>query len=287
MDTAELSAARPAAPGRRAAALRRAMRELGLVAALFLAYKAARVAVADRASTAVGNGEWIWRVERLIHLPNEAAVQRPVLSLDLLVHLANGYYAYVHFPATAICLIWLYVRHPVHYLWTRRMLAGLTAAALVLHILVPLAPPRLTALTGMVDTGSRYGPAVYGPPDTDALSNQYAAMPSLHVGWAIAVAVALIAVTGGRLRWLWLAHPLATLLVVVCTGNHYWLDGIVAAMVLTAVCLVLSTPRTGGRSIHPLTRHPTGWPRQRVRAPQAPAGQPPAHVDPGDVLRTP
>ncbi|GAB3960391.1 hypothetical protein GCM10027614_82130 [Micromonospora vulcania] len=99
----------------------------------------------------------------------------------------------------------------------------------------------------MVDTGRAYGPAVYGPPDTDALSNQYAAMPSLHVGWAIAVAVALVAVTRGRPRWLWLAHPLATLLVVVSTGNHYWLDGIVAAIMLAAVCLLLPAPDTGRR----------------------------------------
>ncbi|MET8311877.1 phosphatase PAP2 family protein [Micromonospora sp. NPDC005173] len=257
------------------------MRELALVAALFLVYKAARVAGADRGSTAVENGEWIWRVERLFHLPNEAAFQRPVLSHELLVHLANGYYAYVHFPATAICLIWLYVRHPVHYLWTRRMLAGLTAAALVLHLLVPLAPPRLTALTGMVDTGSRYGPAVYGPPDTDTLSNQYAAMPSLHVGWALAVAIALMAVTGRRWRWLWLAHPLVTSLVVVCTGNHYWLDGIVAAMLLTVVCLVLPTPRTDRQSTDPPTRRPTRWPRQRMRVPQAPSGQLPPRADAG------
>ncbi|MFJ5596664.1 phosphatase PAP2 family protein [Micromonospora parva] len=282
MDTAEL----PAAPARRAVALRRAMRELGLVATLFLVYKAARVAGADRASTAVGNGEWIWRVERLFHLPDEAAFQRPVLSHELLVHLANGYYAYVHFPATISCLIWLYVRHPVRYLWTRRMLAGLTAAALALHFLVPLAPPRLTALTGMVDTGSRYGPAVYGPPDTDALSNQYAAMPSLHVGWALAVAVALIAVNGGRLRWLWLAHPLVTLLVVVTTGNHYWLDGIVAAVLLAVVSVGLprpaqpTSPPTRGRGAR------TGWPRQRLRAPHAPSGHPPARADAGDVVRT-
>ncbi|MET8234540.1 phosphatase PAP2 family protein [Micromonospora sp. NPDC005298] len=287
MDIAELPAARPAAPGRRTAALRRALRELGLVAALFLIYKAARVAGADRGATAVGNGEWIWRVERLFHLPDEAAFQRPVLSHELLVHLANSYYAYVHFPATALCLIWLYLRHPARYLWTRRMLAGLTAAALALHFLVPLAPPRLTALTGMVDTGSRYGPAVYGPPDTDALSNQYAAMPSLHVGWALAVAVALIAVSGTRLRWLWLAHPLVTLLVVVSTGNHYWLDGIVAAVLLAVVCLVL--PRPAPPSSPPTPRRGTraGWPRQRVRAQREPSGHPTGRADTAGVVRRP
>ncbi|MFG3554307.1 phosphatase PAP2 family protein [Micromonospora sp. NPDC047557] len=242
MEIAELAVPQPVAPGRRAVPARRAARELLLVATLFLLYKVARMAVAGRVSTALANGESIWHIERLFHLPDEAAVQHPLLAHDLVAHLANGYYAYVHFPATVITLSWLYLRHPAHYLWTRRVLACLTAAALALHLLVPLAPPRLTALTGLVDTGRRFGPTVYGPPDTDTLSNQYAAMPSLHVGWALAVAVALVAVTRGRLRWLWLAHPLVTLLVVVATGNHYWLDGVVAAVMLGVVHLVLPTP---------------------------------------------
>ncbi|MET8366975.1 phosphatase PAP2 family protein [Micromonospora sp. NPDC005252] len=242
MEIAELAVPQPVAPGRRAAPARRAARELLLVATLFLLYKVARMAVAGRVSTALANGESVWHIERLFHLPDEAAVQHPLLAHDLVAHLANGYYAYVHFPTTVITLGWLYVRHPAHYLWTRRVLACLTAAALALHLLVPLAPPRLTALTGLVDTGRRFGPTVYGPPDTDTLSNQYAAMPSLHVGWALVVAVALVAVTRGRLRWLWLAHPLVTLLVVVATGNHYWLDGVVAALMLGVVHLVLPTP---------------------------------------------
>jgi hypothetical protein len=234
----EAVSARPATPGR----VRRASRELALVAVLFCAYKLGRLAVVDRADTAIANGELIWRLERLLLLPGEAAVQAPLLAHELLARLANGYYAYVHFPATAICLLWLYLRRPAHYRWTRNALALLTAAALVLHIAVPLAPPRLTALTAMVDTGDRFGPAVYGPPDADVLSNQYAAMPSLHVGWAVAVAVALVAATGGRLRWLWLAHPLVTSVVVVATGNHYWLDGLVASAMLALILLALPGP---------------------------------------------
>ncbi|MFE9690252.1 phosphatase PAP2 family protein [Micromonospora sp. NPDC005806] len=242
MDTTEAASPRAAANQRPAGAVRRAARELALVAALFLAYKAGRVVAAGRASTALADGERVWRLERLLHLPSEAAFQQPLLAHDLLVRLANCYYAWVHFPATAICLVWLYVRHPVHYRWIRRALAALTAAALALHVLVPLAPPRMTGLTGLVDTGSRYGPAVYGSPEVDTLSNQYAAMPSLHVGWALAVAVALIVVTSGRLRWLWLAHPLVTLLVVVTTGNHYWLDAIVATVLLVLILTVLPRP---------------------------------------------
>jgi hypothetical protein len=91
----------------------------------------------------------------------------------------------------------------------------------------------------MVDTGHLFGPAVYGSPSSDTLTNQYAAMPSLHVGWALAVAIALIAATRGRYRWLFLAHPAITLLVVVVTGNHYWLDAIVVTALLGLVAALL------------------------------------------------
>ncbi|MBQ1046126.1 phosphatase PAP2 family protein [Micromonospora sp. C32] len=226
----------------RLAAWRRAARELALVAVLFLAYKAGRQVVADHADLALANGEWIWHLERLLRLPDEAAVQAPLLPHAMPVWVVNAYYAYVHFPATVLCLVWLWLRRPAHYLRLRRALAALTAVALVLHVCVPLAPPRLTELTGLVDTGTRYGPSVYGPPDTDQLSNQYAAMPSLHVGWALAIALALMAVTAGRRRWLWLLHPLVTALVVVVTGNHYWLDGLVSMALLVVILAVLPRP---------------------------------------------
>lgn len=262
MDTTEAAASGLVAEARWTGALRRAARELALVATLFLAYKAGRLAVAGRTSTALANGDRVWWLERLLHLPDEAVVQQPLLAHELLMHLINGYYAYVHFPATAGCLVWLYVRRPVHYLWLRRTLAALTAAALAVHVLVPLAPPRMTAVTGLVDTGRRFGPSVYGSPAADTLSNQYAAMPSLHVGWALAVALALVAVTAGRLRWLWLAHPLVTLLVVVVTGNHYWLDAVVATALLVPILAVLPRP--------PATRRPVVGP--------APAGPVRPHV---------
>ena len=246
----------------RLATWQRAARELALVAVLFLAYKAGRQVVAGHADVALANGEWVWRLERLLRLPDETLVQGPLLSHELLVRLANSYYAYVHFPATVLCLVWLWLRRPAHYVRLRRALAALTAVALVLHVCVPLAPPRLTELTGLVDTGTRFGPSVYGPPDTDQLSNQYAAMPSLHVGWALAIALALMAVTTGRLRRLWLLHPLATALVVVVTGNHYWLDGAVAVALLVAILAVLPRP-----------------------APDPPAPDPPVPVSPAGPVR--
>jgi hypothetical protein len=148
-------------------------------------------------------------------------------------------------------LVWMYLRRPVHYVWARRILAAVTTAALALHLTFPLAPPRLLAAAGLVDTGQVYGPTVYGAhPATDTMANQFAAMPSLHFGWALMVAIGLIAATRSRWRWLWLLHPLLTLLVIVGTANHYWLDAIVATALLGIALAVIRLPHGAGAPEH-------------------------------------
>jgi hypothetical protein len=219
------------------------VRELLLVAGLFLVYKFGRQLASGHTGEALHNAHRVWDWERALHLPGEGAVQTALLHGDTLVHIANTYYAVVHFPATVAFLIWLYLRRPGHYLWARRVLALVTAAALVGHLAFPLAPPRLLAEAGLVDTGQVYGPTVYGAtPATDSLANQYAAMPSLHFGWALMVAIGLIVATRSRWRWLWLLHPLVTLTVIVGTANHYWLDAIVASALLGIALTVVRAP---------------------------------------------
>jgi hypothetical protein len=247
-----------AAPGRaRWVAVRRPLYEVLLVAVLFLAYKLGRLAADGHVGVALANAQHVWSLERALHLPSEYGLQHAVLSHEWLVRAANCYYAYVHFPATVACLVWLYIFRRDRYLPTRRMLAWLTACALAVHLIMPLAPPRMLTAVGMVDTGKLVGPAVYGSPTSDTLTNQYAAMPSLHVGWALALAVALIGATRGRWRWLWLAHPAITLFVVVVTGNHYWLD----AIVVTALLVVVLAVQSGGLAA---ALRPAAVPRPRV-----------------------
>ncbi|CAL9584080.1 hypothetical protein SUDANB58_05096 [Streptomyces sp. enrichment culture] len=218
------------------------VRELLLVAGLFLVYKCGRQLAAGRTGEAFRNARRVWDLERALRLPGEGTVQSLLLHGDALVHVANTYYATVHFPATAAFLVWLYLRRPAHYVRVRRVLAAVTAAALVLHLTFPLAPPRMLAATGLIDTARVYGPSVYGPPRSDHLSNQFAAMPSLHFGWALMLAIGLMAATRSRLRPLWLLHPLLTLLVIVGTANHYWLDAIVAAALLGLALAVIRPP---------------------------------------------
>ncbi|MEV7324874.1 phosphatase PAP2 family protein [Streptomyces sp. NPDC093970] len=233
------------------------VREFLLVAGLFLVYKFGRQLATGHTTEALHNAHRIWDLERTLDLPSEVGVQSALLHGDTLVHLANTYYATIHFPATLGFLVWLYVKRPAHYVWARRVLAVVTAAALVLPFTFPLAPPRMLAATGLVDTARMYGPSVYGPPARDHLSNQFAAMPSLHFGWALMVAIGLIAATRSRWRWLWLLHPAVTLLVIVGTANHYWLDAIVATVMLGAALALIHPPHrtttTAGRG--------TGTPR--------------------------
>ncbi|WBB68261.1 phosphatase PAP2 family protein [Micromonospora sp. WMMD812] len=220
------------------------VRELLIVAALFLAYKVGRLLVVGDLPAAYAHATHVWALERAWGLPDEATLQRTVLSYDGLVRAANRYYASVHFPATAALLLFTYVSRPALYRWARTLLAALSGVGFAIQALVPLAPPRLLSATGVLDTGRVVGPSAYGDPATDTLSNQYAAMPSLHVGWAMVVAIVLIAAGRTRWRWLWLLHPLLTLTVVVITGNHYWLDAVVALALLGAILLVAPRPRS-------------------------------------------
>ena len=212
--------------------------ELFLIVGLFFVYKLGRRAAIGHEDAAFANAHRVWDLERALRLPDEASVQRLVLHSETLVRAINYFYATVHFPAIVVFLLWIYFWRNEHYRWIRNAIIGMTGAGLVLHVLVPLAPPRMLQGVGLIDTGNVYGPRVYQSPQADGVNNQFAAMPSLHVGWALLIAVGLIAATRARWRWLWLLHPAVTTFVVVATANHYWLDGIVGCALLGLAMLL-------------------------------------------------
>jgi hypothetical protein len=196
-------------------------------------------------SGALPRARWLWDAERVLHLPSETALQRLVLPHPLLVQASNLYYDILHFPLLGACLIWLYARHRADYPRIRTTVAAFTGISLLIQ-LIPVAPPRLLASTGMVDTAVQYGQSVYawsGGFDAD----EFSAMPSVHVGWALIVAIAVITVSRSRWRWLAAAYPVLTLLVVVVTANHFWLDGIAAGL-LVALVMVMQRIARGLRS---------------------------------------
>jgi PAP2 superfamily protein len=212
---------------------------------------------------ALARAQWIWHAERVVHLPSETEIQRAFLGHPLLVQALNLYYASLHFVVLIGCLIWVYARHRRQYPQVRITLVLFTAGALLIQFL-PVAPPRMLPGDGMVDTAARYGQSVYGSV-AGFNADQLSAMPSVHVGWALLVALVVVQVSGSRWRWLVLGYPVLTLLAVVVTANHFWLDGIAAALLLALALLI----QRAGRVLRLRLRF-----RWRRRGGRGRAGQP-------------
>ena len=242
---------------RLAPAVGQALLELVLVALLFELYRFGRLLARGEEAAAYANAVDVHRLERLLHLPSEAAVQGLVPS-DTLLHLANLYYFSVHFPTMVAFLVYGYLFRPRwEYVWARNLLIALTSAALVVHIVYPLAPPRMFPQWGFVDTMAALGPDAYAGASGD-LANQFAAMPSLHAGWNLLIGLAIV--TAARrplLKLVGVLLPMGMVAAVVLTANHYILD-VLAGTALTSVCWIL-VPHIG-----PAARRARIWMVQRV-----------------------
>ena len=143
-------------------------------------------------------------------------------------------------------MVWLFVRHRDEYSRWRNALAILTAFCVVIRF-IRVAPPRFLPDLGYIDLSTNYGWSLYGPVGT-GVSDQFAAMPSIHVGWAALVSFAIVAVSTSRWRWVFLLHVVLTMLVVSATGNHWWMDGIVAIILLGLAIAIDSAVRNVARS---------------------------------------
>jgi len=207
--------------------------ETALVIALFALWQYAGSFSVMGPGGALSRARWIWNFERAIHLPSETAIQRLFLPHPVLIQFFNLYYDVLHFPVLIATLIWLFVWHRGRYGRWRTTLAVFTGISLLVQF-IPVAPPRMLPGTGLVDTAVIYHQSVYSNA-TGFDPDQLSAMPSVHVGWAILVAIALITTAHSRWRWLAVLYPAMTTLAVIVTANHFWLDGIAAAIILLLV----------------------------------------------------
>ena len=227
--------------------------ELSLVAATYLLYSLTRMLVPHHAGQALGRATKLFDVERAWHLAPEIALNAAVSSHQALAIVLDYHYATLHYIVTPAVLVWLLISHPASYRHARRILVAITMIGLVGFWLTPVAPPRMLGEHGFVDTMAQF--AGYGWWSTDAsaprglggLTNEFAAMPSLHVGWAIWCGWMMYRF--GRHRWTKLAgilYPTSTIVVVMATANHFFLDVVGGAVVVMVGALVV---RVGERAL--------------------------------------
>ncbi|MDH6575030.1 phosphatase PAP2 family protein [Kitasatospora sp. MAP5-34] len=202
--------------------------ELALIGFSYLIYSLVRNAVPTQATAAQHHASMIWHFEQSLGIAVERSVNHGVNSVSWLIVGMNYYYATLHFIVTIGVLIWLYRSHPGRYAAARSVLFVTTAIALVGFYFFPLAPPRLMDNGHFVDTVSVHH--TWGSMASGAgahVSNQFAAMPSMHIGWSLWCGLTIFFLA--RRPWvraLGLAYPLATLVVIISTANHFWMDAL-------------------------------------------------------------
>ncbi|ELS52951.1 putative Integral membrane protein [Streptomyces viridochromogenes Tue57] len=215
--------------------------ELLLIRVTYYAYAQIRLAAAGGSNsagrvTAEEHGEEIHSLERALYVDIEYWANHAVVKIDWLREFFDFYYTSFHFGVPLAILGVLYWRRPVDYRWARSGIGFATVFALIGFWLYPLAPPRLMPGLGIIDTVN--GPQDFSKPDYGTLTeltNQYAAMPSLHFGWSLWCGlVVLVLAPRWWMKALGLLHPLCTVAAIVVTGNHWVLDAVGGALVVGA-----------------------------------------------------
>ncbi|WP_328891395.1 bifunctional glycosyltransferase 87/phosphatase PAP2 family protein [Streptomyces sp. NBC_00316] len=223
--------------------------ELLLIRVVYSAYAQVRLAATAGRPTAEKHGRQIHSFEQWLHIDIEQWANHAVVRIGWLKAFFDYYYATFHFIVPLAILGVLYVRRPPDYRWARSTLGFATLAALLGFWLYPLAPPRLMPGLGFIDTV--HGVQDFAKPDygtLTSLTNQYAAMPSLHFGWSLWCGVMFVLMAPKPwMKALGLLHPLFTVSAIVATANHWVLDAVGGALVVGlgfALTYVLAGPRT-------------------------------------------
>jgi hypothetical protein len=237
-------------------------------------YSLVRVLAPHHLIASYQHATMVEEAEKRFGVFHELGVNEFLSRHDWLGIFSAYYYATLHFIITPLVLVWLWRRRSLLYSQLRSALVIATAAALVVYATWPLAPPRF-AIPGAVDTVLRHPVIWASGHGVQGLINDLAAMPSLHVGWAIWCAVAIVAAYRSPWRHLAWLYPLGTTFVVVATANHYVLDALGGAFVVGIPLLLCGLRPTS--SIDKLLAHKVRGevPAQttvNLRAPGADAG---------------
>ncbi|GAA4229986.1 phosphatase PAP2 family protein [Actinomadura meridiana] len=204
-------------------------RELLLVALFYTGYTLTRIVlVQDGTGPAFAHAGQILGFERALGLDVELDLNHSLLSVPWLARTANVFYATMHFIVTLGVVLWVYRYRPHHYRFLRTSIMMATGVALLGFWLYPLAPPRFLHSEGFVDpVTALHSLGLYASDASGTLTNQYAAMPSMHAGWSLWCGLILFKLASQKwAKALGALYPLTTIYVILATANHYLLDAV-------------------------------------------------------------
>jgi hypothetical protein len=212
--------------------------EVATLASLYGVYELVRGRGHATLAAARAHTDTIVSLERNLHFYGEHGLQRAIHALPGLPALLGIAYILLHFAGTGAALVWIHRRHRGAFPIVRNTLIFSTAVALMVYVLFPAAPPRLAGL-GFADTVTQGTHVNLSSDMLGSLYNPFAAVPSLHFGYALIVGVAVGVLAKRRwTRLLGWAYPAFMLLTIVGTGNHFFFDAITGGIVVAGSFLV-------------------------------------------------
>jgi len=208
------------------------LRQVSLFASAYFAYRLVRGLVEHNANVAFAHARDLISFERGMHVFIEPSIQAWASGSHVVIVLASWLYVNAQGSVTIAALLYLYVRHNRNFYFVRNMFMIAMAIALVVYMIFPTAPPRFMPEWGFTDTVTDFtGVHLTHTSVSSALYNPYAAVPSMHVAFALMIGWPLARLARTRtVRMLWLFYPLLMTFVIVVTANHFILDALLGAL---------------------------------------------------------
>jgi hypothetical protein len=208
------------------------LRQIVLFCGAYWLYRLVRGLVDGRAAEAFDNARAVIDIERALGLFIEPSVHAWASGAAVVNDFASWMYLNSHFAVTTVVLAWIYLRRNERFYFVRNMFLVAMGLALVGYALVPTAPPRLMPEWGFTDSVAAFTGVDSSGGSADVLFNPFAAIPSMHVAFALMVGLTMRQIA--RRPWaqlLWWAYAPVVTFVVIATANHWWLDAFLGALV--------------------------------------------------------
>jgi len=216
-----------------------ALMQLSLFVMADILYETVRGVAESNAATAFSNARGIVELEQSTGLFFEHGLQTWAMGQRVLIDFANFMYVNSHFVMTTSVLVWLYLRHNERFYFVRNMFMVAMGLALVGYVLLPTAPPRFFPELGFVDTIAYYVNVKHDSGLVALFFNPYAAVPSMHVAFALLISIPTLLIVKNRAaKVLWALYPVMITFVVLVTGNHWFFDALAGAAVAGTAALV-------------------------------------------------